>query len=279
MAGVATDDRGVRLYLDLLKRVLTRHVTGDAGFAWPVARGSRAEQLIEELRRELGHEELQLWLPMEFDPAVREQGKDLPTQAETLIGLRRLESLDHCIRTVLEDQVPGDLMECGVWRGGATIFMRAALDAYRDESRQVWVADSFAGLPPADPETFPDDAEMAGLGGGFAVSREEVEANFRRYGVHDERVRFLEGHFRDTLPAAPVEGLAVLRLDGDYYESTFVALEALYDRVAPGGFVIVDDYSLRPTRTAVEEFRLDHGIDEPLEQVDWTEVRWRKSVR
>lgn len=206
-----------------------------------------------------------------------EDGRAHHPDAETLIGLRRLDSLERCIRTVLADEVPGDLIECGVWRGGASIFMRAALDALGDTDRRVWLADSFEGLPGPDGDVFPDDRNLGWMAGQWAVPLEEVKANFRRYGLLDERVEFLPGFFRDTLPTAPVERLAVLRADGDLYESTFLVLEALYDRVAPGGFVIIDDYHcFEQARLATDDFRRDHGIDEPLERTDWTEVLWRK---
>ena len=210
--------------------------------------------------------------------ALRETGCDWPNDAETMIGLRRLDDLDDCIAAVVADDIPGDLMECGVWRGGAAIFMRAALEARGDTDRRVWLADSFQGVCRPDPVVFPEDAgyhlwAMPAL----AVSREDVAANFERYGLLDDRVSFLKGWFRDTLPSAPVESLALLRLDGDMYESTFVALEALYDKVAPGGYVIIDDYGgFEPARLAVDDFRADHGIDEPIVWVDWTGIHWRK---
>jgi hypothetical protein len=236
-----------RLYLDLLKSVLTRTVT-DHGF--------EGESL-----------------------ALIEQGVSFLPEAETMIGLPRLDNLDECIRAVISDGIPGDLMECGVWRGGAAIFMRAALEAYGDSERSVWMADSFQGVSRPDPAAFPEDVGLdLWKYAHLAVPREQVEANFARYGLLDDRVRIIEGWFRDTLPTAPVESLAVLRLDGDMYESTFVALEALYDKVSPGGFVIVDDYHLEPCRLAVEDFRGDKKIDEPVVPIDWTGVYWRKRL-
>lgn len=236
---------GSQTYLDLLKGVLTRVVTTEGPDEW-----------LEQAR----------------------EGRGALPGAETMIGLLRLDNLDACIRTVVEDDVPGDLMECGVWRGGASIFMRAALEARGDIGRRVWVADSFQGVPQPELHVFPDDEQGRALAGAMAIPLEEVRANFARYGFLDDRVSFLPGFFRDTLPSVPVERLAVLRLDGDLYESTFVALESLYDRVSPGGFVIIDDYhSFEPARTATDDFRRDHGIDDPLERVDWTEVFWRKS--
>jgi len=92
-------------------------------------------------------------------------------------------------------------------------------------------------------------------------------------------VKFLPGWFRDTLPAAPIERIAVLRLDGDMYESTMLALSTLYPKVSAGGFLIVDDYGALPNcRLAVEDFRTAQGITDPIVTVDWTGAYWRKGV-
>lgn len=113
----------------------------------------------------------------------------------------------------------------------------------------------------------------------LAVSADTVRAAFERYGLLDDRVRFLEGWFSDTLPSAQIEQLAVLRLDGDLYESTIDALHALYPKLSVGGFVIVDDYGAwEPCRRAVDDFRSAHGISEEITKVDWTGVHWRRSA-
>lgn len=143
-----------------------------------------------------------------------------------MIGIRRLDNLQDCLIDVLERRIPGDLIETGVWRGGAAIFMRAVLKVFDDTTRMVWVADSFQGLP--DPERYPaDEGTFYWEQEELAVPFETVKANFTRYGLLDGQVRFLPGWFKDTLFTAPMERLAVLRLDGDMYESTMVALEAL----------------------------------------------------
>jgi len=195
----------------------------------------------------------------------------------TMIGRARLDDLDVCVSTVLREGVRGDLVEAGVWRGGASILMRGILAAHGDEDRSVWVADSFAGLP--KPESDRDTLDLsADVRPELVVPRHRVAANFARFDLLDDRVRFLEGWFRDTLAASPIEQIAVLRLDGDLYESTRQTLDALYHRVAPGGFVVVDDYGvLRECRLAVDEFRKEHGITDEITTIDWTGVRWRKS--
>ena len=212
-------------------------------------------------------------------PEIRAEGRDWPATAETMVGRRRLDNVRHAVETVLAEGVPGDLIETGVWRGGVTILMRGILEAWDDPDRRVWVADSFEGLPAPNVESYPDDEghDLSGVE-TLMVGADEVRANFDRYGLLDDRVRFLEGWFADTLAAAPIKQLAVLRLDGDLYESTMDALVPLYDKVSPGGFVIVDDYGAwEPCRKAIEDFRSERGITDEIHEVDWTGVYWRKS--
>lgn len=212
-------------------------------------------------------------------PDIRAEGRDWPATAETMVGRRRLDNVRHAVEIVLAEGVPGDLIETGVWRGGVTILMRGILDAWEDPDRRVWVADSFQGLPTPNVEDYPEDEghDLSGVT-ALKVSADQVRANFDRYGLLDDRVCFLEGWFADTLAPAPIDAIAVLRLDGDLYESTVDALVALYHKVSPGGFVIVDDYGAwEPCRKAVQNFRAEHRITDEIHEVDWTGVYWRKS--
>ena len=217
-----------------------------------------------------------------FDQRKRDLGLDWPAEAETMIGMQRLTSLQHCVETVLAENIPGDLIECGVWRGGACILMRAVLAAYGDETRCVWLADSFEGVPPPDAAKYKaDKLPWYSLGlhhaaSVLAVSEAEVRANFERYGLLDDQVRFLPGWFKDTLPDAPIDRIAVLRLDGDLYESTIQALDALYPRLSPGGFCIIDDYQIKACRQAVTDYRAKHGITTEIVNIDRNGVLWRK---
>lgn len=206
--------------------------------------------------------------------------------AVSMLPLARLDHLQRCIADVIARGVPGDVIETGVWRGGATIFMRGALRAYGAADRRVWVADSFEGLPEPDPERFPAEARayhggvMSQVLNRLAVGYEEVRANFANFGLLDEQVKFLKGWFKDTLPSAPIERLAVMRLDGDYYESTMDALTALYDRLSVGGYVIIDDYGedhWTYCRKAVDEFRQSRGIADPMVRVDPSCYCWQKT--
>ena len=197
--------------------------------------------------------------------------------SHTMIGRQRMDNIVRCLDAIRTQSVPGDLIEAGAWRGGATILMRGYLAAWEIHDRTVWVADSFAGLPKP---TLTQDAGhdfSAEIEPILAVSLDEVQDNFRRYGLLDGQVRFLKGWFAQTLPAAPIERLALLRLDGDLYESTMDALDALYAKVVPGGFVIVDDYGdFEPCRRAVDDFRARHGVGETLFRIDWSGVFWRR---
>jgi O-methyltransferase len=193
-----------------------------------------------------------------------------------MIGLRRMDNIQMCIEQVLSDQVPGDLIETGVWRGGATIFMRAVLAAYHITDRVVWVADSFEGLPTPDVEKYPVDAIWLPAASKLAVSVEEVSRNFAAYGLLDSQVKFMKGWFKESLPNAPITQLAVLRLDGDLYESTWDILSALYNKVAPGGFVIVDDYVIASCREAITDYRTKYNIHEPIQKIDEFGVYWRR---
>lgn len=250
-AGAARDDAGGgRLYLDLLEAALTGVLFEDPS--------------------------IDPWTENSFDPIRRELGRDWPARAQTMIGTARMRNLRILCQRALAEGIPGDLIETGVWRGGACIYMRGILAAYGDATRRVFVADSFRGLPPANPSQYPaDEGDAHNTYEQLAVSRAEVEENFRRYGLLDDRVVFLEGWFKDTLPTAPIERLSVLRLDGDMYESTIQVLEALYEKVSPGGFVIIDDYILKPCAKAVDHFRAASGISAPLNEVDEAAVWWR----
>ena len=265
------------LYLDLMKKCLTRVAFPERyacierpkiafrRWMWNLCRMCLDRLGLEVVRRK------------EFDLRAREEGLDWPGEAETMIGLKRLNNLEACVTNVLQQGIPGDLIETGVWRGGASIFMRAVLKAYGDTKRIVWVADSFQGLPKPNPRKYPADAGFKSWKtAALAIPLEKVQENFRKYGLLDEQVKFLAGWFRDTLPGAPIEKLAVLRLDGDMYESTMDALTHLYSKLSCGGYVIVDDYAIPACQAAVEDFRAEHGIQEPMIHIDTYAKYWQR---
>lgn len=215
-----------------------------------------------------------------FDPTLREYGWDWPSVAHSMIGRRRMGNLRLLVERVLFDRIPGDFIETGVWRGGACIYLRAILEAYGVRNRRVWAADSFEGLPPPDAAYPADTGDTFHTYTELAVPLETVQHNFERYGLLDEQVVFLKGWFKDTLPGAPTGPLAILRMDGDMYESTMDALTHLYDRVSHGGYVIVDDYRVvEGCRKAVDEFRASRNIDDEIVEIDGVGVYWQKMSR
>jgi O-methyltransferase len=257
-AATATRDDTVRaLYLDLMEKCLTNVIYRD-----PPMRPKWTHMLRKQ----------------EFSLPVRESGNDWPSRAHTMIGLKRLHSLRQQVEATLQQNIPGDYIETGVWRGGACIMMRAVLAAYGETSRIVYVADSFAGVPPPDRVRYPADR-----GRNFykyrqlAVSLEEVQANFALYGLLDQQVRFVKGWFSETLPGLAAQRFALIRLDGDLYESTMDALKALYPRLSPGGFVVIDDYAMRSSRTAVHDYLDQHGEMVTFERIDDYSVWWQKA--
>lgn len=277
-----------KLYLDLMKRCLTDSIFIDHPLA-------HVEPFRSDPRRRAWKQLAGSALSAMAGPAgfavvevgdkkteaerreARARGADWPLRAHTMIGSKRLDNLQYCLETVLEDGIAGDFIETGVWRGGACIFARAVFQAHGDASRVVWVADSFSGLPPPDAAAYPADiGDKHHTLTNLAISAAEVRKNFERYGLLDEQVRFLEGWFKDTLPTAPIGKLAVIRLDGDMYESTIQAIEALYDKLSPGGFLIVDDYFLPPCAKAIHDFRDASGITDPIMEIDGIGSFWRR---
>jgi hypothetical protein len=207
-------------------------------------------------------------------------GRDQQSPAHSMVGLLRLKNVRELAQRAIDDGVPGDFIETGVWRGGCCILMRGVLAANLVSDRKVYVADSFQGVPPPNIALFPQDAESTfHTMGGLAVSVEQVRSNFSRYGLLDDQVVFVEGFFSDTLPRLQSRSFAVIRLDGDMYESTLVALKSLYPQLSPGGFVIIDDYGgIAQCREAVHDFRSANKIEDEIKQIDWTGVWWQRTV-
>ncbi len=268
-------------YLDLLVSSLTATANGPMRLHAPVPTTGRSLRSLVQ-RRLSAREGSLLMHPYDHDPGSDEEGRrnayELTPGIMTMIGRTRMEDLRRRLVDVIERDVPGHVIETGVWRGGATILMRGVLAAYGDTARKVIVADSFEGLPPPDTLAYPlDEGLDFHLHPILAVSLDDVQANFERYGLLDERVVFLKGWFKDTLPSVHDEQLSLVRLDGDLYESTMDAIVNLYPALSPGGWLIIDDYNDIPAcKAAVTDYRTEHEIFEPIEEIDFTGVCWRK---
>lgn len=190
----------------------------------------------------------------------------------TAMGRGRLDHLEACLDAVRSDGIEGDLAECGTGRGGGAIFMRAYVDAHEMPDREVWVVDRFRAT--AEPATSVELPE-AGVA-GFRADLNLVRDGFERFELLDDRVRFLVGPPGRTLLDAPLRRIALLRIGRGAEAEAIAVLEQVYDILADGAFVIVEQHEGSDTLAAVDAFRRSRGIDAPLQRVDAGEVVWRK---
>ena len=268
-------------YLELLKRAVLGETAGPVTVYQPVATTPGGRFTRRLLKRLLTSEDVALARPTSEDLSRRAEGGQaifVPPWALTMIGSRRLDNVESCMRSALEEGIPGDFIETGVWKGGTTIFMRGLLRALGVTDRRVCVADSFEGAPAPDAAKYPADRGSVFHTWDLAVDLATVRENFARFNLLDDQVEFVKGWFRDTLPGLRGRTWAVVRLDGDLYESTMDALENLYDDLAVGGWLIVDDYDIEACRQAVTDFRAARGVTDEINPIDGYGVCWRKAA-
>ena len=195
-----------------------------------------------------------------------------PSSLDHEYGIRAKNIIELCKRVICE-QIPGDFLEAGVWRGGTCILMRGILEAYNIKNRNVFCADSFEGLPKPDEGKYPSDSgDILHTFEQLAVSIETVKENFEKYDLLDEQTVFLKGWFKDTMPTISDKTFAIIRLDGDMYGSTMDVLNNIYDRVSEGGFIVVDDYALPTCRAAIEDFRQERKFR--FNYIQWRSKSW-----
>jgi hypothetical protein len=244
-------------YLDLLKRALT-----DTNHFGTYAVGNNQPPALTELAP--GH--------------PRWTGEDLPALAETLIGVRRMESLRSLIERVLNQNVAGDIAFCGVWRGGAAIYAAGILASLGVTDRTIFVCDTFEGPPPPDPQKYPlDEGATFHTIPYLIVKLPDVMAAFNRYDLMTENVQFVQGLFRDTLPPLAAGKLALVYAEGMMYGPTMETLANLYDSLSPGGVVFIDRYlCLGPSCQAINDFRRNRNISVAMHPLAGTAAYWCK---
>jgi len=269
------------MYLPLLRTVLTDlHRAGRTEYV-PILsnRGLLRIKLLQWISRLLERRGFAICRVKHTSVEMRSQGKDWPGSAETMIGMKRLQNIDYCLRQIYADRVPGDIIETGVWRGGACIYMNAFMHTLGLPPRDLYVCDSFEGLPKPDGRYREDEGDTSYMYPELSISQEEVQHNFKKYNLLTANVHFVKGWFKDTLHTIPSNGYALIRLDGDMYSSTMDALRVLYPELSVGGFCIIDDYGAVPgCKQAVDDYRNYHGITEPIQEIDWGGVYWRKEI-
>ena len=269
-------------YLELLKKtIIDLKRTGNIEYR-PVTYGRKLNLFVKlplAVISKVEHRKLIVCEGVSFSQEDRMNGRDWPLYAESMIGYNRLSNVQYCVTDVIKNNIEGDLIETGVWRGGTVIFMRGILKAYNITDRIVWAADSFEGLP--KPDVVKYKAYRVDVLYNFnelKVSLGTVKSNFEKYDLLDQQVQFLKGWFKDTLPTAPIKKLAVMRLDGDMYESTMDSLVNLYPRLSYNGYIIIDDWgSVKGCRLAVLDYRKKYNITEEIIPIDSDGVFWKKT--
>lgn len=198
---------------------------------------------------------------------------------DTMVTMPRLFDVIEAVETINRENIKGDLVECGVWNGGC-----AALMGLSDKTgRKLHLFDSFAGMPRPSPHDTnvlpyypgPTSGELSAIGMCVGKSRVQVESFMRNLGLYN--LHFHEGWFQDTVPTAKIDKIAILRLDGDWYESTRTCLEGLFSKLSPGGYLIIDDYGdFQGCRKATDEFFSEQNLFPAWQQSDACCVYYRK---
>jgi len=204
--------------------------------------------------------------------------KSILNEGISMLGEHKLDTLRYCTEDCLRNNIQGDIIETGVWKGGATIYLAGILKAHGNKDKKVFVADSFAGLPPPDAAKWPEDkGDTSYKRTDLAISAQDVKDNFRKFNLLSENIIFIKGFFEHSLQSADIQKLAILRLDGDMYGSTMTVLEQLYHKLEIGGYLILDDWLISGARQALLDFRERLGIKEALYE-DFSGVFWKKTM-
>ena len=208
----------------------------------------------------------------------RMEGLDWPTDALTMIGMKRMNNLHEMLDYVRINDIEGDLIETGVWKGGATIFMKLYCDIY-EMNKKIFVCDSFEGLPKPSGKFPQDNGDIHYIHKELSISLETVKNNFESMRCLDENVIFIKGFFCDTLPNnKDIEKISLLRMDGDMYESTHDVFYSCYHKLSNKGVCIIDDYCLNGAKTCNHDFRASQNINDEIKIIDRCGVYWIKNL-
>eukprot|EP01039_Chlorochromonas_danica_P002510 gene2510-2748_t len=212
-----------------------------------------------------------------FDARKRTEGVDFTFIGMSMAGAKRLRSVEHQLAEIRQNNIPGMVIETGVWRGGMDIFVRGILRAYHQAKVPVLLCDSFHGLPPGNAELNRGDMgwDRTPI---LEIDARMVAQNFVRAGLMDDHVLFAKGFFNDSMPtvAKQVQQIALLRLDGDMYASTVDVVYHLYEKVVVGGFVVIDDWTGLPAQVAMLDFFATHNHHPEVIPIDRIAVYWKK---
>lgn len=270
-------------YLDLLSKILRNEIYEPK---LPVP-SPEEYVVVEEILAQLSEEGVSFEFEADAGTLVGAlQYAKRSRNVHTYVSARSLQNISDIVDKITHSNVEGDLIDCGVMRGGTAIFMAGALKSY-GEDRSVYMADTFRGLPapkPVDGNFVTDfwarfSEKLAIYNADCSASLEEVLNNFSKYDLYGSNIKPLKGLFCDTLYDLPTNvKFSLIRIDADWFESTFQALDALYEKLSINGFVVIDDYKLRGCRKAVDKFRLNNKIAEPICYADCESgvIFWQK---
>jgi O-methyltransferase len=235
--------------------------------------------VVRNCLRRLGYE---LVATHRLPPDLTERERRIVSAARayTLTGADRLAGVIEATTYIVRNNIPGDFVECGVWRGGSMMAVALTLLELGETSRHLYLYDTFAGMPaPTDRDrdldgtparTLLDDVSVAD-GIRCIADLEDVTRNIERTGYPASRVTFVRGKVEDTIPAIAPEHIALLRLDTDWYASTKHELTHLYPRLSTRGVLILDDYGhWQGAREAADEYFAEHGLAPILVRLDYT---------
>lgn len=217
-------------------------------------------------------------MPREFLQTFRD------VQPYTMTSPERVFALCDAVRHVVRNQIPGDLVECGVWRGGSTMAMLKTLSANSCDSRLIWLYDTFEGMSEPgqnDVDCYGQTADRlleqsaenrtAADSVWCEASLDDVRTNVSSCAYPQNHLNYIVGKVEQTIPASLPDKIALLRLDTDWFDSTWHELVHLYPRLVPGGILIIDDYGhWQGCREAVDQYLQQHAPNLLLCRIDYT---------
>lgn len=247
------------------------------------------EKLKKLIKNNQFYEKLRFWKGIAFKDFFNLEKLRLfkKVYPYTMSGYKRLSNIYELSKKIEEEKIKGSFVECGVWKGGSAAIM-AYLANKTGSSRKIWLFDSFEGLPePTEADGIIAKSYAENRAGGKLLtinkcvgSLEDVEKIFFQIlKINPNNIVIKKGWFQDTLQKERknIGPIAILRLDGDWYESTKCCLDNLYDNVMSGGYIIIDDYGhWEGAKKALEQFFIDRNIKPNLIKVDYTAIYFKK---
>lgn len=234
-------------------------------------------KVIKKCVRSAGFE-IRRYMPADFDTADQEVIRKV--QPYTMTSLERIYALCHAVRYVVKNGIPGDMVECGVWRGGSMMAVAYTLMAMGDTTRNLYLFDTYEGMTEPSEKDINRNGRPArlkwqtrqtqnGINHWCYASLEDVKQNMSLTGYPAERIHYVKGKVEETLPHPDIETIAVLRLDTDWYESTRAEMVHLFPRLTPGGILLLDDYgNWQGARQAVDEYLEENRVKLYLSRID-----------